>query len=72
MLKTIRQDSEGQRLNMGDRFVPALPVCVNSRELRNIGNPSTVGLALNLNLVVHAKLTFKVLAPNVMIRRAAV
>ena len=72
MLEAIRQYSEGQRLNMGDRVVPARPVRVNARELRNIGNPSTVGLALNLNLVVHAKLTFRVLAPNVMIRRAAV
>jgi hypothetical protein len=72
VLKAIRQDSEGQRLNVGDRVVPARPVCVNPREFPNLGDPPAVVLALNLNLVVHTALTLKVLALNVMVRLAAV
>jgi hypothetical protein len=55
VLKPIRQDSKGQRLHMGDRVVSALPIRLNSWELRNLSDPPTVVLAFDLNLVIHAR-----------------
>lgn len=49
MIKAIRNDPESQRLDLGDRLLPALPVDHHAPEVRHLGNPATVFFAINFD-----------------------
>jgi hypothetical protein len=53
MLQALRDDAQGKGLGSGDRLLAALPVGQNAWKLRNLSNPATIVLALNLNGKTH-------------------
>ena len=44
---------QGEGLGLGDRLLAALPVRQYAWKLRNLGNPATIVLAINLNGKTH-------------------
>jgi len=53
MLETLRNDSQGQRLNFGHRLVPVLPIAQHAGQGRHFSQPAAVGLALQLDGESH-------------------
>jgi len=53
MLEPFSDHTQGQRLNLGDCFVTILPITHDARQCRNLGQPSTVFFALELDSERH-------------------
>src|SRR5207302_7842911 len=54
MVETVGEHSERERLNVGHRLVPALPIRHDTRKTRDFRNPAAVILPLDLDLEVHS------------------
>jgi hypothetical protein len=54
MLETVSQDTQGQSLDVGHSIIPARAITEDTGEVGNLRDPTTVVLALNLDLKVHA------------------
>ena len=53
MLEPFSDHTQGERLNPGDRFVTILAITHDARQGRNLGQPSTVLFALELDSERH-------------------
>ena len=53
MLEALGEDSQSKRLDLRDRFVPALPIRHHARQVRNLGQPATVVLSFQLDGKLH-------------------
>lgn len=53
MLETLGQDTQCQRLHLGDSFGLAGRIAEHSREIGNLGDPPAILLSFELNLEGH-------------------
>ncbi|MEA2235290.1 MAG: hypothetical protein QOC81_14 [Thermoanaerobaculia bacterium] len=48
MLETVSQHAKRQRLSLGDRLVPSIPVGQNTRKIDDLSDPPAIVLAIDL------------------------